>query len=189
MAPDIESWFQKDQFAGQAGHCGPVGRAHPAVAQNWVKADKLNAEYVADWQKTHPAEVAQWIKDNPDKPRAQARGSWPCRSSPSYSKTHPGTFPSAVEHKTADGKTEKKIEPVKEGTDIQSIFFDMWRQEHADADLERRAGRHGHGLRFGTGSRTSRLKTPSISSTGWPAPGPRRRIGMKVRFVRKSRAC
>jgi K+-transporting ATPase ATPase C chain len=28
------------------------------------------------------------------------------------------------------------IEPVKEGTDIQSNFFDMWRQEHADADLE-----------------------------------------------------
>jgi K+-transporting ATPase ATPase C chain len=28
------------------------------------------------------------------------------------------------------------IEPVKEGTDIQSTFFDMWRQEHADADLE-----------------------------------------------------
>ena len=25
---------------------------------------------------------------------------------------------------------------MKEGTDIQSIFFDMWRQEHADADLE-----------------------------------------------------
>jgi len=25
---------------------------------------------------------------------------------------------------------------VKEGTDIQSTFFDMWRQEHADADLE-----------------------------------------------------
>ena len=25
---------------------------------------------------------------------------------------------------------------MKEGTDIQSNFFDMWRQEHADADLE-----------------------------------------------------
>jgi K+-transporting ATPase ATPase C chain len=28
------------------------------------------------------------------------------------------------------------IQPVKEGTDVQSNFFDMWRQEHADADLE-----------------------------------------------------
>ena len=28
------------------------------------------------------------------------------------------------------------IEPVKEGSDIQSNFFDMWRQDHADADLQ-----------------------------------------------------
>ena len=51
-------------------------------------------------------------------------------------KAHPGTFPSAVEHKTPDGKTEKQIEPVKEGSDIQAGFFDMWLQAHPDADLE-----------------------------------------------------
>ncbi len=28
------------------------------------------------------------------------------------------------------------IEPVKDGSDIQSNFFDMWRQDHADADLQ-----------------------------------------------------
>jgi K+-transporting ATPase ATPase C chain len=27
------------------------------------------------------------------------------------------------------------IQPVKEGSDIQANFFDMWRQDHADADL------------------------------------------------------
>ena len=54
----------------------------------------------------------------------------------SFSRDHPGQFPAAVAHQTADGKTETAIEPVSEGTDIQSIFFDMWRQEHADADLE-----------------------------------------------------
>src|SRR5260370_33904142 len=31
---------------------------------------------------------------------------------------------------------EKRIEPVREGTTIQSVFFDMWLQEHKDADLE-----------------------------------------------------
>src|SRR4029077_1291972 len=30
----------------------------------------------------------------------------------------------------------KNVQPVKAGTDIQGIFFDMWRQEHADADIE-----------------------------------------------------
>jgi len=41
-----------------------------------------------------------------------------------------------VEHSTADGKTEKTLEPAKEGSDVQSIFFDMWRQDHPEAELE-----------------------------------------------------
>ncbi len=45
-------------------------------------------------------------------------------------------FPSAVTKPGADGKPTTAIEPVKEGSDIQSTFFDMWRQEHADAPLE-----------------------------------------------------
>jgi len=28
------------------------------------------------------------------------------------------------------------VEPVKTGTDIQSIFFDMWRQEHPAVELQ-----------------------------------------------------
>jgi K+-transporting ATPase ATPase C chain len=34
------------------------------------------------------------------------------------------------------GKTVTTIQPVKEGSDIQSNFFDMWRQEHPDAARE-----------------------------------------------------
>ena len=41
-----------------------------------------------------------------------------------------------MQHQTKDGKTETVIEPVKDGSDIQSNFFDMWRQAHADADLQ-----------------------------------------------------
>jgi potassium-transporting ATPase KdpC subunit len=40
-------------------------------------------------------------------------------------------------HQTgADGKPQTSLQPVKDGSDIQSNFFDMWRQEHADADLQ-----------------------------------------------------
>ena len=46
-------------------------------------------------------------------------------------------FPSAVEHKKPDGTTEKIIEPVKEGSDIQKIFFDLWLGEHGDVELEK----------------------------------------------------
>jgi K+-transporting ATPase ATPase C chain len=135
VAPDIESWFQKDQFGGKPGIVAQWAALHSAVAQNWVKADKLNAAYVSDWQKTHRAEVAEWIKANPDTPEPKPED----LAAPfftDYSKAHPGTFPSAVEHKAPDGKTEKKVEPVKEGADIQSGFFDMWLEEHKDVDLE-----------------------------------------------------
>jgi K+-transporting ATPase ATPase C chain len=39
-------------------------------------------------------------------------------------------FPSAVTQTGADGKPQTSIQPVKEGSDIQSTFFDIWRQEH-----------------------------------------------------------
>jgi potassium-transporting ATPase KdpC subunit len=135
VAPDIENWFQKDQFSSKPGIVAQWAQMHSTVAQNWVKADKLNTELVATWQKSHPKEVAEWVKDNPTTPDPKPEDlAVPFFTS--YSKTHPGTFPTAVEHKTADGKTEKRIEPVKEGTDIQGIFFDMWLQEHPRAELE-----------------------------------------------------
>jgi K+-transporting ATPase ATPase C chain len=35
----------------------------------------------------------------------------------------------------ADGKQVTEIEPVKTGSDIQSIFFDTWRADHPDVAL------------------------------------------------------
>ena len=135
VGPDVETWFQLDRFGGKPGIVAQWADLHPAVAQNWVKADKLNAAYVADWQKAHPAEVAAWIKANPDTPEPKPEDlAGPFFAD--YSKAHPGTFPIAAEHKSADGKTEKQIEPAREGTDIQAGFFDMWLQEHPGLDLE-----------------------------------------------------
>jgi K+-transporting ATPase ATPase C chain len=79
--------------------------------------------------------VAQWSIDNPNTPEPKPEDLAVAFFN-SYSKVHPGAFPSAVEQKMPDGKSDKRIEPVKEGADIQGIFFDMWRREHADADLE-----------------------------------------------------
>jgi potassium-transporting ATPase KdpC subunit len=136
VGPDIESWFQKDQFGGEPGIVAQWAALHPAVAQNWIKADTLNAEYVSDWQKAHPAEVAEWIKANPGTPEPRPED-MAVPFFTDYSRAHPGTFPGAVEHNTLDRKMETKIEPVKEGTEIQASFFDMWLQEHRDEDLER----------------------------------------------------
>jgi K+-transporting ATPase ATPase C chain len=127
VGPDVESWFQKDTFQGKPGIVAQWADAHNTVAQNWVKADKLNGEYVAAWQKEHQAEVDEWIKANPGTPEPKPED-LAVPFFESYSKEHPGTFPTIVEHKEGD-KTEKKVEPVKEGADIQAFFFDMWLQE------------------------------------------------------------
>ncbi len=136
VGPDIENWFQQDQFHGKPGIVAQWATLHPAIAQNRINADKLNAAYVAQWQKTHPQQVAQWIKANPDTPEPKPED----LAVPffiDYSKRYPGAFPSIVEHKMPDGKTAKKVESVKVGTDIQAVFFDMWLHSHPDADLER----------------------------------------------------
>ncbi len=136
VGPDIETWFQKDRFGGKPGIVAQWATLHPTVAQNWIKADKLNTAYVADWQKTHPRQVAEWVKANPDTPEPKPED----LAVPffvDYAKAHPGTFPGPVQHKLPGGKTEQRIEPLKEGTDIQAAFFDMWLEEHQDAELQR----------------------------------------------------
>ncbi len=132
---DLTQWFQKDQFGGSPGIVAQWASAHATLAQNWVKADKLNAAYVTAWQDAHKAEVEQWLKDNPATPEPKAED-LAVPFFKSFSATYPGTFPDAVEAKAADGRTEKHIEPIKEGATIQGIFFDMWLQEHPNAPLE-----------------------------------------------------
>jgi K+-transporting ATPase ATPase C chain len=135
VAPDIEAWFQQDTFGGQPHIVAQWADAHNAVATAWVNADPTHDKYIQDWGKTHTKEVQQFIKDNPATPEPKS-ADLAMVFFESFSKENPGKFPSAVQHQTKDGKTETVIEPVKGGSDIQSNFFDMWRQDHADADLQ-----------------------------------------------------
>ena len=132
VASDVESWFQQDRFQGNPGIVGQWASAHSTLASNWVKADPLNAAFVTVWQEGHAEDVALWKKDNPSNPEPKPEDLAGIFFN-SFSKEHPGKFPSWV---TPEGSAEKKIEPVAAGSDIQSIFFDMWRQDHPDADLE-----------------------------------------------------
>jgi K+-transporting ATPase ATPase C chain len=135
VAPDIEAWFQQDSFGGRPHIVAQWADAHNAAAQGWVNADPTHGKYVEDWGKTHTKEVQQFIKDNPATSQPKA-SDLAMIFFESFSKENPGKFPSAVQHQTKDGKTETTIEPVRDGSDIQSNFFDMWRQAHADADLQ-----------------------------------------------------
>jgi K+-transporting ATPase ATPase C chain len=133
VAPDIEAWFQQDQCMGQPHIVAQWADAHNSVAQAWVSADPTHAQYVDGWTKKHVSVVQQRIKDNLGTPQPKA-SDLAVVFFDSFSKEHPGRFPSAVTHQVG-GKTLTAIEPVKDGTDIQSTFFDMWRQEHPTADL------------------------------------------------------
>jgi potassium-transporting ATPase KdpC subunit len=135
VASDVEAWFQKDMYQGAPHLVAQWADAHNAVAQAWVSGDPLHGAYVDAWTKEHASEVAQWIKDNPGTPQPK-NTDLAIIFFEDFSKKNPGTFPSAVDEPTADGKTQSVIKPVKEGADIQSTFFDIWRTEHPDVALQ-----------------------------------------------------
>ncbi|MGO9454780.1 MAG: potassium-transporting ATPase subunit C [Candidatus Binataceae bacterium] len=134
VAPDIEAWFQQDNFGGQPHLVAQWADNHNGLAQSWVSADPSHASYITDWAKSHKAAVADWVKQNPGTPQPQP-SDLAVLFFETFSKENPGKFPSAVTTQTADGKSQTSIQPVGTGPDVQSIFFDMWRQDHADADL------------------------------------------------------
>lgn len=134
VGPDVETWFQRDLYGGQPHLVAQWADAHNSLAQAWVKGDPSHAAFVTQWVEQHPDVVAQWVRENPDTPEPTPVD-LAVLFFEHFSLEHPGRFPAAVTHETPDGKAETVIEPVPEGTDIQATFFDMWRQEHADADL------------------------------------------------------
>jgi K+-transporting ATPase ATPase C chain len=125
---DLTDWFQK-KFEVVA----QWAEAHPTLAQNWVKADKLNADYVEAWANAHKAEVDEWMRENPATPRPKPED-LAVIFFKSFSSTFPGSFPDLVGEKGEGG--EKRIVPVRDGTTIERTFFDTWRQEHPDVELE-----------------------------------------------------
>jgi K+-transporting ATPase ATPase C chain len=135
VAPDIEAWFQQDRYQGQPGIVAQWADLHNSLATAWVAADPTHAPYVDAWAKAHPAVVADWIKANPSTPQPKA-ADLAVVFFETFSRENPGRFPSAVTKTGADGKPQTAIEPVKDGSDIQSIFFDMWRQDHPSDSLQ-----------------------------------------------------
>ncbi|WP_028220463.1 potassium-transporting ATPase subunit C [Paraburkholderia oxyphila] len=135
VAPDVEAWFQADRFGGQPHIVAQWANAHNSLAQAWVTADPTHAAYVDAWVKQHSNDVKQWIAANPGTPQPKA-ADLAVPFFASFSTEHPGKFPSAVTHKDSSGKDVTTIEPVSTGSDIQSMFFDMWRQDHPDVALQ-----------------------------------------------------
>jgi potassium-transporting ATPase KdpC subunit len=135
VGPDVEAWFQQDKFQGNPHIVAQWADLHNAVAQAWVSADPSHGQYVDTWSKAHQDLVTDWIKKNPGTPQPKA-ADLAVLFFENFSQEHPGMFPSAVTQTDADGKPQTSIQPVKTGSDIQGTFFDMWRAEHPDVDLQ-----------------------------------------------------
>jgi K+-transporting ATPase ATPase C chain len=134
VAPDVEAWFQADQAGGKPHVVAQWADAHNSLAQAWVTGDPTHAAYVDAWAKSHDDAVKNWIKANPATPQPKP-SDLAVAFFESFSAEHPGMFPSAVTKTGADRKPTTDIEPVNAGADIQSIFFDTWRQDHPDVAL------------------------------------------------------
>lgn len=135
VAPDVEIWFQQDRYQGNPGIVAQWADLHNELATAWVNADATHGAYVDAWAKAHPTVVADCIKANPSTPQPKATD-LAIVFFETFSKEDPGQFPSAVTKTGTDGKPQTTIEPVKDGSDIQSIFFDMWRQDYPGVDLQ-----------------------------------------------------
>jgi potassium-transporting ATPase KdpC subunit len=60
VVPDVETWFQQDQYQGNPHLVAQWADLHNAVAQAWVTADPSHSEYVDSWAKSHASVVAEW---------------------------------------------------------------------------------------------------------------------------------
>jgi K+-transporting ATPase ATPase C chain len=142
-APDIVKWFRDEK----PGAAADWAKAHGGLAQAFVKSDDVMKDFVKDWFKQHAAEFDAWKKENPgknDPPAEDLAGAF----FESFAKENPGTWLTIAEKKDNKGEPVKndKGGPVKvvklvkktsdDAADIAAVFFDTWRQEHPNVELE-----------------------------------------------------
>ncbi len=158
VGPDIEKWFQQNQYQGKPGILAQWASLHSGLADAWIKntadavkgqwkkgdkepeqADAFLSQWAVDLPELHKSWLAseayaEWKKQNPEKAptTADLGGGFFVI----FSKTYPGEWPTLEEYETKDKEKRKKFIRVKESSEIQSVFFDMWRQDHPNTDLE-----------------------------------------------------
>lgn len=140
VGPDIERWFRKDVFGGKPGIVAQWAQQHPGLAEDWIKAtgDALKQQWRTE--DTLEAFMAQWQKNlhelQPEWKAASIKAKLTSSNLAdlffaSFARAYPGSWPALAD----DRDKRKKLERINAGSDIQSVFFDMWRQEHPHVAL------------------------------------------------------
>jgi potassium-transporting ATPase KdpC subunit len=135
VGTDIEVWFQQDQFQKVAGIVAQWATLHNSLAQAWVNASPARSSYIDNWGKENPNLIKEFISENASitQPKPADLAVFFFQH---FAKDHPGKFLTEASHTTSAGKTETGVEITNSGSDVQSIFFDMWRQDHPDIALQ-----------------------------------------------------
>jgi len=155
--------YEDSQGKMEKGIVAKWAALHSGLAEAWIKntGDALKgqwkvgdkegetiASFLAQWQEDYPdlyngwqksETYAAWKKKNPDQ-ATPPPGDLVTPFFESFSRAYPGSWPYLDEVETKDKQKRKKITAVKEAgdsqTEIRSVFFDMWRNEHPDIPLE-----------------------------------------------------
>lgn len=131
IGADIESWFQQDLFQNSPHIVSKWANLHPTLAKAWLDSDANHKAYFNEWLISH----ASIISSSNDSSLGKA-------SDPAvlffenFSQENPSKFPRISIHEGAEGKQIIIMEPVSSGPEVQSIFFDMWRQDHPQVALQ-----------------------------------------------------
>jgi K+-transporting ATPase ATPase C chain len=135
VGPDVENWFKEDHYQGKAHIVSQWAVNHPALAQGWLTSDSLHTAFAGSWINSHPGLISRFKKDNPtiSQPGSADIAVLLLQD---FSNTNPRKFLSAVADTISPGKIVVSLKPVDAGADIQSIFFDMWRQDNPGAPLQ-----------------------------------------------------
>ena len=151
VGPAVEEWFKANRYKGKEGIVARWLERYSAVAEAWVKdtGDALKeqtgkptpgAAFAAQWNHDYPAHYGAWRRANPDKDEpAPADLVKPFFEG--FLKDHPGAWP-FLEETEVNGKKVKAIVALRDEKDdkrkaeIQSAFFDMWRNDNPKVPLE-----------------------------------------------------
>jgi K+-transporting ATPase ATPase C chain len=134
VGDDVEAWYASEAGRGR-NLTADWFKDYPTLATVWAGSSDLTKAYVKKWHKEHPDVQTAFSKDHKDAPADPDAADLAPYFFPSYLAEHPRTWPSTVEVEVK-GKKEKQIQPSAKGSDIQSIFFDMWLREHPSEAAE-----------------------------------------------------
>lgn len=129
VGPDLEAWFKR-----QPDIVGKWAIEHSQLAQAWVKEQPARTRYIEQWAKSHSSAVAQFIAEHPEASQPTATD-LATLFFQKFSTENPGRFPLVSTTSPANAGEEPKIELIDSGAEIQSIFFDMWRQANPQIEL------------------------------------------------------